>query len=108
MKCLKCAEEFNGNIALGRHYKEHPSHRPKYRGTVRPVTKMLPTNSAIAEILKDPTILTHQIGELLSHNDDLIAKAQKEIAELEAQNKRLRGLRNAFSNSQIHPIASGE
>ena len=97
MKCKVCGFEVNGNIAMSKHYKHEPEHRPSYK-----TRKILstPQHISVEDKIRN---LYQELKDIIQKNNDQISNLQSQISTLKADNERLNKLRLQIDP---HPITA--
>jgi uncharacterized coiled-coil DUF342 family protein len=108
-KCLACGKEFNGNIAIGRHYKENPTHSPKYKGKKEKKGNQVTVVSAsmqtvLHRIIENPNILTNEIDALMEQLKDKREQACNTIDQMDREIERLKTLKSTLNENGINLV----
>ena len=105
-KCLACGEQFNGNVAIGHHYKDNPTHSPKYKPKKEKQITVVPASiqTMVHRIIQDPTILTNEIDGLLKQNAKDMLLCEERIEQLQAEKIRLENLKSTLRENGINLI----
>jgi hypothetical protein len=84
MECKNCGHEA-GNKEMGKHYRENPSHRPKYQ----PVQHASSNGTGPTTIIDKVKLLHEEILSTLFTNRQKIEELKMSIQSLESQNATL-------------------
>lgn len=110
-KCLKCNEKFNGNQAIGKHYRENPTHRRKYvkvdERSAHIVSKSevsVSLQNALHRIIENPAVLTDAIDKLLKQNENERKVAEQRIRDLEVVRIRLETLKSTLTEDKVYQM----